>query len=208
MAAAQIFEHRPGMRRLLRVLYGAGLIFLGTRMMKWGDGGALAFFGVCVFLWGIAAFAAAVFRLLKPAPPTTMSGADLVKLPPYDVSGEFRGLDVVGESNYQDELEELAGGRTESSADVACTALLVPEANNRFDPNAIAVVVDEEVVGYLPRHMAAEVRPRIIEIIRGGHLPTHPAKIVGGWDRDGDLGNFGVKLVRPRARRSTKARAR
>lgn len=173
------------------IVLGVSLFGLGVS----GDSGLLALVGGILFTVG----------LFAPGAPAQMTGAEISKLPPFDVSSEFRGLDVVGESHYQDTLEREAGGRTDESADIACMALLIPQTNNKYDPNAVAVVIGEEVVGYLPRHQARRVQPRLLTLVREGRLPVHPAKIVGGWDRDGDLGHFGVKLIRAKTRRSSRS---
>jgi HIRAN domain len=65
------------------------------------------------------------------------------------------GFAVVGEASYQDGLEELAGGRTEESAEHYCGAELIPEPDNPFDRNAVYVTISGEKVGYLPRKTAA-----------------------------------------------------
>ncbi|CAL9380542.1 hypothetical protein SUDANB95_01047 [Actinosynnema sp. ALI-1.44] len=68
-------------------------------------------------------------------------------------SGWF-GQEVVGESHYTKALQRLAGktrtGERETPAE------LRPEPNNRHDRNAVQVVVEGHVVGYLPREAAAE----------------------------------------------------
>ena len=53
-----------------------------------------------------------------------------VKLANLRGSGQY-GFAVVGEASYQDELEELAGGRTEESAEHYCSAELIPEPDPR-----------------------------------------------------------------------------
>lgn len=101
------------------------------------------------------------------------------------------GLKIVGESHYQDAIEELVGGRTEESADVEVDLSLVPESDNQYDPNAVGVEIDGELVGYLSRASAKKYRSKF------GALTTHewPGRIVGGWDRGGgDRGSFGVQF--------------
>lgn len=109
--------------------------------------------------------------------------------------GRFR-VDVVGESRYQEALEAIAGGRTEDGADLETAALLVPEPSNRYDPNAVQVMIDGRVVGYLSRENAAVLQPRIVEMVRGTKRAVAcRARVVGGWDRGGgDRGHFGVRL--------------
>jgi len=106
--------------------------------------------------------------------------------------GEF-GIEAVGTAEHQDELELIAGGRTESGVDHLCGALLVPDPKNPYDPNAIAVVISSHVIGYIPGNIAPSLKyaMRVGGFIAAGCA----AKIVGGWIRaDGDIGDFGVRL--------------
>lgn len=106
--------------------------------------------------------------------------------------GQF-GIEAAGTAEHQDELEQIAGGRTETGVDRLCGALLVPNPKNPYDPNAIAVVIDTRVVGYVPSNIA----PSLKYALRvGGFIAAGcAAKIVGGWARaDGDIGDFGVRL--------------
>jgi len=98
-------------------------------------------------------------------------------------------LDVVGESFYQRELAEIAGGRTEDGVDLSVNAELVPQDDNPHDQNAVAVQVKGKIVGFLPREQAAAYRSS------GRGREKHGARIVGGWDRgEEDRGSFGVRL--------------
>ena len=107
-------------------------------------------------------------------------------------SGQF-GLEAAGTDQHQDELERMAGGRTEAGVDHLCGALLVPNPKNPYDPNAIAVVINSLVVGYVPSNIA----PSLKYALRiGGYIAAGcAAKIVGGWARaDGNIGDFSVRL--------------
>jgi hypothetical protein len=123
-------------------------------------------------------------------------------------NGQF-GIEAAGTDQHQDELELMAGGRTETGVDHLCGALLVPNPKNPYDPNAIAVVINSEVVGYIPSNIA----PSLKYALRvGGYIAAGcAAKIVGGWARaDGDIGDFSVRLdadwpfkLRPIAKQET-----
>ena len=104
-------------------------------------------------------------------------------------------FEVVGESRYQEELQRLAGGRTPSGHSKLVVAMLFPEEDNPVDPNAVQVVVNELVVGYIPRESCVEFREFIATAReRRSFLAAH-AVIVGGWDRgDSDTGFFGIYL--------------
>jgi hypothetical protein len=111
--------------------------------------------------------------------------------------GEF-ACEVVGESKYQHHLEQIAGGRTEESAELRKKAILALEDDNPHDKNAVCVRIDGLRVGYLPRAMAKMYRKRLAKQDAPiGHYWCD-ALIVGGWDRgDGDKGHFGVRLDLP-----------
>lgn len=108
-------------------------------------------------------------------------------LPPRLTKGSL--FDVVGEASYQPALETICGGRGQFSAEHQCQAVLAPEAGNPHDPNAVQVLIQGNVVGYLSRAHAAEYRQRL-----GAISTSCDAKIVGGWNDGVSSGDFGVKL--------------
>ena len=105
-------------------------------------------------------------------------------------------LDVVGESQYQDALLRVAGGKTEHGpARQRVIAELVREPRNRFDPNAVAVHVGGLTVGYIEGYDAPRTGHVVEHMWSHGYLATVPATITGGWDRGfGDVGSFGIVL--------------
>ena len=106
--------------------------------------------------------------------------------------------EAVGESEYQDELSQIVGGKQERSVEHFCTAILVPEPRNPYDSNAIVVTIDGLQVGYLSRPLAKVWSERLARIGKPTGLTQVPAVIVGGWKRQKrgktDEGHFGVKL--------------
>lgn len=140
---------------------------------------------------GIAAYF--VWRLLQKSRSTaTVQTAGTIRGP-----GDF-ACEVVGESKYQTNLEHIAGGRSEDSAEVRKRALLVLEDDNRHDSKAVCVRIDGLRVGYLSREMARSYRAQL----KKQELPIAnywcEALIVGGWDRGpDDRGYFGVRLDIP-----------
>lgn len=107
-------------------------------------------------------------------------------------------IDVVGESNYQYNLESICGGKTEDSQNIVVTAILIHEDNNRYDNKAILVSIYGKPVGYLSRDNARQFRQRLAEEGFAGLGAICQAKIVGGWRRDkNNEGHFGVKLDLP-----------
>ena len=79
---------------------------------------------------------------------------------------------------------------------------LEPEDDSPFDSQAVAVRIDENLVGHLSRHAARVYRPIIEESIRRSGVATCLAEIRGGWERaHGDVGRFGVVVTLPRPAR-------
>ena len=107
-------------------------------------------------------------------------------------------LDIVGESHYQAELEEICGGRVLGGHNREEQALLLPY-QNPHDAAAVGVLMGEEkLVGHLSREDDRQVRRAMIAMGLDGCTLKVPALIVGGWDNgDGRPGHFGVKLDLP-----------
>ncbi len=107
--------------------------------------------------------------------------------------GEFR-FPIVGESHYQEQIEAIAGGRSEDGArDILVEAFLNPEPNNPYDPNAVVVTIQNQTVGYLSRD-TAKIFCRTLAA-GGFETVSCEAVINGGWNRGGgDRGHFGVRL--------------
>lgn len=101
--------------------------------------------------------------------------------------------EIRGESHYQDALSEICGGKTPDGHLHECQAELRPEPDNPHDPNAVAVFIADNKVGYLPR-LSAKRYGKVF----GTASVSCPAKIVGGWrrreGRSWDEGSFGVEL--------------
>jgi hypothetical protein len=109
---------------------------------------------------------------------------------PIDVTGTGAFLtDVVGESFYQDTLEAITGRRTEHGWSLPASAALICENTNPHDPKAVRVEIHGQLVGYLARDRARKHRQRY-----GQRTVYCGALIVGGWDRNGATGHFGVRL--------------
>ena len=106
--------------------------------------------------------------------------------------GGYR-LPVVGESHHQTDLENIAGGRTHESAEYHCVAVLTPELDDPYDPQAVSVSVNGRQVGYLSRDWAPRFKAAFAS--NGYKRVECNAMIVGGWDRGkADRGSFGIKL--------------
>lgn len=85
----------------------------------------------------------------------------------------MKPVDVVGESNYQPALSQLARGNQL----VSVTAELRREPNNKYDTNAVQVIVARQLVGYLPRELAAGWSPALEKFRKAF---TCPGELRGG----------------------------
>ena len=108
-------------------------------------------------------------------------------------AGDF-AFGIVGESFRQDELERLAGERTDEAVEVEYEATLVQEINNPHDRNAVSVRLGGLAVGYLDREDAKAYRLRMAEIGLGQRDAICRALICGGWRRKSGDGHYGVRL--------------
>lgn len=112
--------------------------------------------------------------------------------------GRMYDFDVVGESNYQNNLSTLCGSKNEKSKFMEEVACLQREPNNRHDPNAVVVRIKGMVVAYLSRSDAKTFTNALKNNgIEEDSFIFIRAAIVGGWKRGNSVGNFGVKLDMP-----------
>lgn len=126
-----------------------------------------------------------------PAPAQVQAGQSVSAV----LLGGQDDLEVVGESFYQDALWRLCCGTVGDRVRFGIVAVLVPEPANAYDPNAIAVQVNGEVVGYLRRATAQEYLPGLKRLMsaHGGYIALQGV-IVGGGYRDDGPGYLGVWL--------------
>ena len=108
-------------------------------------------------------------------------------------------LAVIGEASFQDALERFSGGRDEDGAIFRHhAAVLVPEPYNRYDHDAVAVRICDELgatdqVGYLSHPDAVAIAP-ILELVSPA-VPMVLVTLVDGWDRGPqDRAYFGAVL--------------
>ena len=105
-------------------------------------------------------------------------------------------LEVVGESYGQETLWRLVGGSRVEPVSYDTQAVLMPEPNNPVDPDAIAVSIDGQLVGYLSREDAAAYGPGLRQLMKDpskGFVAVE-ATIAGGGQRQDGLGRLGVFL--------------
>ena len=102
------------------------------------------------------------------------------------------GHDIVGESRYQKTLRSIAAGRLVAGETVVFAAYVVPEPENQYDHNAIAVYAEGYgPVGYFCREDAELYAPVAQELLRRNAVGVCEAELTGGWDDDASIG---VKL--------------
>lgn len=120
----------------------------------------------------------------------------LKKAPPFGIielaEADEENFDIVGESNYQDALETIAGPKSRSGAEFEVEALLVPEPDNKFDRHAVMVIIDDHLVGYIPRNETADFHEFLDQT--GASSAICDAIIEGGWKNEDSEGRFCVRL--------------
>ena len=118
-------------------------------------------------------------------------------------AGPAFGVEVVGESNYQDALWEAVGTRTAVDGRRHRTkAALVHERDNAYDKNAVAVHAETRrgyrKVGYLPRQLAADYVSDLKALgAQGFDAGVCDAVIVGGFadpESRGRVASLGIRL--------------
>lgn len=109
---------------------------------------------------------------------------------------QFR-MKVVGESNYQAALIAIAGRPTYNGRELYVDAVLELDDANPYDDQAVKVVINGRLVGYLSRAYAREFcRQR--SLVGTERRFECKAVIRGGWDKsNGDVGMYGVCVELP-----------
>jgi HIRAN domain len=80
----------------------------------------------------------------------------------WDTAGHWRSWEapgnfVVGESHYTEALTALAGPPCAAGYLIPVTVTIARDPQNAYDSNAFRAEVDGRQVGYLPRHIAAQL---------------------------------------------------
>lgn len=175
-----------------------GLLILGALIALFGyagnNNGALIFGILLAVFGGIAFFSPKPNHFVKTLDESKPTEPDVATL---KGNQEF-ALEVVGESHYQEALEQICGPRTRNSVEQLHTALLILEDENPFDKNAVRVEIKEKTVGYLSRKVAIIYRQQL----KAGGMPKAngecQAVIKGGWQKsNGEIGSYGVWLDIP-----------
>jgi len=113
-------------------------------------------------------------------------------------SNQTYPLEVVGESFYQSVYELVCGKRTTESVERYVDALIVPDKNNPYDPNAFRVLLRNQTAGHLPRQAAKILREFYDKHNLGDNVALSVKAVIrGGWEREGEKGNYGMWLDLP-----------
>jgi len=111
------------------------------------------------------------------------------------ILGGRETLEVVGESHYQDVLWRCVGGDDGERVRHPVQVVLLQEPENPYDGNAIAVLLEGNVVGYLSREDAAVYLPGLRALTERHRCSIGLAgQIVGGGQRPDGRGMLGVFL--------------
>ncbi|MFC0131996.1 hypothetical protein CR105_16120 [Massilia eurypsychrophila] len=120
------------------------------------------------------------------------------EIPQITGPGNF-DIEVVGEAFYQDQFLKVCGPKTVAGFDLEVRAHLQLESDNKFDRQAVAVLLGGGKVGHLPKDLAREFR----RAVKAGGLSAFTmfecaGHVRGGWDKgDGNAGYFGIWLDLP-----------
>ncbi|MGO4910469.1 hypothetical protein ACEN2J_19385 [Pseudorhodobacter sp. W20_MBD10_FR17] len=110
-------------------------------------------------------------------------------------------FDIVGESFYQDQLQSIAGPKSDNGVNLECESVVYCDNENKHDKNAVTVSIKGLVVGHFAKEDAKEWRSMLAANKATEKNVRVKALIAGGWLRskksEVDEGHFGVKLDIP-----------
>lgn len=111
-------------------------------------------------------------------------------------------LEVAGESQYEAPIRALLGRLAkDQDKELQTEALLVPEPDNPYDPNAISVRIKGSVVGYLTREDARAFAPVLHRLAASGVTAVVPARVWGvlrdNWEGTGTRFHSNVRVALP-----------
>lgn len=124
----------------------------------------------------------------EPSAPAAVArgaraGAGTMGLVRFALWGQpsYAGFEVAGEGHHSAEIARLfPRGVPEEGVEDTFEADLVPEPTNRYDANAVQVVISGNLVGYLPKEEAATYQPRLSRLANQGLLATVESRV---WAR-------------------------
>lgn len=99
---------------------------------------------------------------------------------------------VVGESHYQEYLAQLASEHDDNEIDAVQLFL---EDHNPYDSNAVAVSVEEEDVGHLPKQDALRYRQKLKALGHPVAIGVCRGRLIGGYQLESGMrASFGIVL--------------
>lgn len=107
-------------------------------------------------------------------------------------NGYFGG-EVVGESNYLPAIRKAAGGPGERET----IAELKREPQNKYDKNAVVVLIAKAVVGYIPREDAPRYHKLIDQLAKMGKRTLVRAQVFYSADADEKFGSVRIDIRDP-----------
>lgn len=138
-----------------------------------------------------------IFIILKKTIFSSRNSSSIL-IPTITGPGNY-SVEAVGESNYQQQLEQICGKRTATGVDLEIAAKLILEHSNPHDSQAVAIHINNLIVGYLDRPTARSFRKSVRKAGYQSHVTFQcSARIRGGWDRGySDSGLYGVRIDLP-----------
>jgi hypothetical protein len=103
-------------------------------------------------------------------------------------------VEIVGEANYQPAIARACGSTKWEDVHCEITAAVVPEPGNEHDPNAVAIFIGGEKVGYLSRGDALDYQPAIKALRAAGYEAGVCRGCIAGRGPGGETMNLGVFL--------------
>ena len=114
-------------------------------------------------------------------------------------------VELVGTAPYQEALQAIAGDTPESAPELEKWAHLIPEPDNPWDRNAVAIYIDARKIGYLPRESSAAYAALLTQLWAGSRARAVCRAVVTGGSykvttqagsvAEVDEEQFGVKLA-------------
>jgi hypothetical protein len=131
----------------------------------------------------------------KPQGPTITADGYLLPAnaqPAFNAGPGTFQYNVVGESNYNANLRAILqeeGIEVNGGGEFETISMLLCEPRNNFDPNAVAVTINNRRVGYIPKEDARDLSPQLQAMAAAGQVLV--VKAVVGWN---DPMVIGVRL--------------
>ena len=107
-------------------------------------------------------------------------------------SGWPEDVEVVGETYHQEAIKALFNAVGDDSGGVLNrTGVLRAEPDNPYDRNAVAVVIDDMVVGHVPATIAPVIQPLVLQAARRNEIVGVPARV---WARNDGV-SWGARVT-------------